>query len=70
MRTVSQTRESVICFIETCSFIEWKGYGAGAWSKNIGHVTPPSAEVDEKAADPSAAKSEYPIFGGFARLKS
>jgi hypothetical protein len=46
---VSQTRESVICFIETCSVVEWKEYGVGAWSKEIGHVTPPSAEVDGKS---------------------
>jgi hypothetical protein len=42
----------------------------GAWSKNIGHVTPPSAEVDEKAAEGSAAESEYPIFSGFTRQES
>jgi hypothetical protein len=64
---VSQTRESVICFIETCSVIEWKDCGVSAWSKEIGHVTPPSAAVDEKAADLSAARTEYPTFRGFAR---
>jgi len=47
MRMVSQTRDNVICFIETCSMKEVKDCVVSAWSKVQDHVTPPSAEVDE-----------------------